>query len=899
VSAPYPADREADVVLRDGSTVRLRPVQPADEPRLLEFFRGLDPRSQAFRFFSGAADLERAARELAQVDYQRRYGLLASHGPGGPVLGHGLYIELAPGRAEVAFAVNREMQGRGLGTIFLAHLAEMAAANGIETFSAEVMPGNHRMIEMFRESGFPVETRAVADAIEVELPTSLSAAPVASFEDRDRIAAVAAVRAFLEPRSIAVIGASRRPGSVGGAVLRNLLASGFDGELHAINPAAPEVQGVPARARIGEVPGPVDLAVVAVPAERVAGVAGECGELGVRALVVLSAGFAESGAEGVERERELLAICRATGIRLVGPNCLGILNTDPAHRFDATFAPAPPPAGEVGFVTQSGALGLALTDLAASRGLGVSSFVSVGNRADLTANDLLEYWEQDPRTRVALLYLESFSDPRRFARVARRVGRKMPVVVVKSGRSGSGARAAGSHTGALLAGSDRATDALFEQAGVIRAETVAELLDVSSLLSTQPLPRGGRVGILTNAGGPGIMCADACEAAGLEVPELAPEVRERLRAFLPSEAGLGNPVDMIATAGAVDFERAIGELATWEGIDALIVIFIRPLLTEAADVATAIRNAVAGLPRELPVQAVFMSAADHAVLRERAAVPTHRFPEDAARALGKVARHVRWRANVAPPAPAPSGIRRDEATAILAGALAEGREWLDPYRCRLLLDCYGIATPVARTAPSPKAAGRAAQALGGVVALKAGGPGIVHKTELGAVRLGLRGADEVERAATEIDAELRRRGLAREGFEVQAMVGEGVELIVGIATDPVFGPVLACGAGGTAVELFGDVSLRVCPLDADDPAEMLASLAVRPLLDGYRGAPAADLGAVEGVIARVGALAAAHPEVVELDLNPVLAGPAGALAVDARVRIAPAPAPRPWPSTWD
>ncbi|MGE0067964.1 MAG: acetate--CoA ligase family protein, partial [Solirubrobacterales bacterium] len=345
---------------------------------------------------------------------------------------------------------------------------------------------------------------------------------------------------------------------------------------------------------------------------------------------------------------------------------------------------------------------------------------------------------------------------------------------------------------------------------------------------------------------------------------------------------------------------AISVLAGWDGIDALIVIFIRPLLTAPSDVATAIHEAVAALPRELPVQAVFMAADDHEALHQRAGVPTHRFPEDAARALGKVARYVRWRRRPAPgPAPLPAGIRRDEATAILAEALAAGREWLDPGRRQRLLECYGIATPAVRAAADPAAAGAAAEALGRAVALKAVGPEIVHKTELGAVRLGLSGAGEVETAAREIDAELWRRGLARESFEVQAMAGEGVELIVGIATDPVFGPVLACGAGGTAVELLGDVGLRVCPLDADDPAELLAGLAIRPLLDGYRGAPAADLPALEDLIARVGALAEAHHEIVELDLNPVLAGPDGALAVDARVRLAPAPPPRPWPRTWD
>jgi len=899
VSADYPSHRKADVVLSNGSTVRLRPLRPDDERRLLEFFSGLDPRSQGFRFFSGAVDLPGIAHLLAEVDYGDRYGLIATRGDEDVVVGHGSYIRLGPGRAEVAFAVAEALQGHGLGTILLAHLTEVAAEHGIESFVAEVMPENHRMVEMFRKSGFPAAVHAEPGALRVEIPTSLEPAAVELFEDRDRRAAVAAVRAIFEPASVAVIGASRNPGRVGGAVLANLRAAGSPGALYPVNRAGGEVQGVAAATSVAAIEGEVELAVIAVPATDVVAVARECAAKGVRALVVLSAGFAESGPEGTERERELLAVCRGAGIRLVGPNCLGVLSTDPERPLNATFAPAPPPPGGVGLSTQSGALGLALIELAGEGGVGVSSFASVGNRADVTGSDLLEYWEQDPRTAVALLYIESFSNPRRFSRVARRIGRQKPIVAVKSGGSAAGARAASSHTGALLAASDRATEALFDQSGVIRAETLAELFEVTSLLSTQPLPAGGRVAILTNSGGPAIMCADACEGAGLEVPELPEEVRAELAAFLPAEAALANPVDMIATAGPAEFRRAIGVLAGWEGIDALIAIFVRPLATAAEEVAAAIGAAVAELPRPLPMQAAFISAGDPAALREIATIPTHRFPEAAANALGKVVRHVRWRHRPASEHPALSGIRGDEAKALLAEALAEGREWLDPERCRGLLDAYGIATPASHQAASPTAAGRAAAALGGPVALKAVGPEILHKTELGAVRLGLSGPTEVARAAREIDAELERHSLRRESFLVQEMAGDGVEMLVGIATDPVFGPVLACGAGGTAVELIGDVQLRVCPLEAGDPAAMLDGLAIRPLLDGYRGSAAADVASLEATIARVGAIAAAHPEIVELDLNPVLATPHSAIAVDFRVRLHEAPPPVPWPKTWD
>jgi acetyl coenzyme A synthetase (ADP forming)-like protein len=887
MAVDYPADREVDVVLRDGSTVHLRPVRADDRPALESFFRGLSEESRTFRFFAAAADFGATARLMVDVDYAGRYGLVASRGDGGGLVGHGTYMQTATGRAEVAFAVADEMQGMGLATLLLAHLAEVARESGIVEFHAEVLPHNHRMIEVFRESGFPVETSSAPGAILVELPTSFSAAAIRRFEERDRIAAQAAISHFLEPRTIAVIGASRQRGSVGGEIFHNLLDSGFAGPVYPVNPATDVVQSVHSHRSVAEVPDTIDLAVIAVPAESVIAAARECAAKGVPALAVISAGFAETGAAGAARQRELVEVCRGAGMRLVGPNCLGILNTAAGSRFDATFAPGTPPPGNVGFVTQSGALGLALIDLASGRGLGVSSFASIGNRADVTANDFLEYWESDEATDVALLYIESFSDPRRFSRLARRIGRRKPIVAVKSGRSAAGGRAAGSHTGALLSASDVAVDALFEQAGVIRTETLAELLDVASLLASQPLPAGPRVGIVTNAGGPGIMCADACEAAGLEVPELPESLRERLREFLAPEAGLSNPVDMIATADAEQYRRAIATLAGWEGLDALIVIFIRPLLTAASDVAAAVAAALGEMPREIPVQVVFMSPADQAAAAELGGAPMLLYPEDAARALGRVMRHVRWRSRPVEE-PARFVAREDEASAVLAAALADGREWLRPAECARLLDCYGIGVPAWREAADPAGAAAAAAQIGGQVALKAQGPAILHKTELGAVRLGLGDPAEVEAAAAAIDAALREAGVERDGFLVQGMIEGGVELLVGVLADPVFGPVLACGAGGTEAELHRDIAVRVCPLSPGDGAAMIRSLAIFPLLTGFRGAAPADLEALEALILRVSAMADAHHEISELDLNPVLAGPGGALALDAR----------PWPSTW-
>jgi acetyl coenzyme A synthetase (ADP forming)-like protein len=896
--AAYPDEREADVALRDGSTVRVRPVRGEDRSELREFFERLSEDSRAFRFFSGAVDLDQAAGWAVDVDYAGRYGLVATSGEDGHVVGHGSYVDGEGGGAEVAFAIADELQGQGLGTILLAHLAEAASDNGIGLFHAEVLPYNHRMVEVFRESGFPVEISSVPGAIQVELPTSFSAEARERFENRDRIAAAAAVRRFLEPRSVAVIGASRDRGTVGGEIFHNLLETGFSGVVYPVNPAAEVVQSVRAYPSITEVPDGVDLAVIAVPSGAVNAVARECAAKSVPSLVVISAGFAEVGPEGQARQRELVEICRTAGMRLIGPNCLGILNTADEARLNATFAPSMPPAGNVGFLSQSGALGLALIELASDRSLGVSSFASIGNRADVTGNDLLEYWEDDPNTDVALLYIESFSDPRRFSRVARRVGPTKPVAVVKSGRSQAGARATSSHTGALLAASDVTVDALFEQAGVIRTDSLADLLDVASLLANQPLPKGPRVAIVTNAGGPGIMCADACEAAGLEVPPLPDDVQGELRSFLAPEAGLGNPVDMIATATAGQYRRAIATLAAWEGADALIVIFVRPLLTKAEDVAKAVREALADLPRPVPVQAVFMSERDHAAMAREGHVPTYLYPEDAARALARVMRHVHWREHPPSDPPAFDDVRSDEAAGLIAGALEGGGGWLSVEDVMTLMDCYGI--PVARweIAPDPVTAGHVADQLGGPVALKAVGPDLLHKSELGAVRTGLQGGAEVSWEAVQMDEALESAGVTREAFVVQSMVESGVEMIIGVVGDSFFGPVVACGAGGVQAELLKDVTARISPLTRDDASHMLRSLATFPLLTGYRGAPSVDVDAVEEVLLRISAMVDAHHEIAELDLNPVVASPDGAVAVDARVRVEAAPPPRPWPSAY-
>ncbi len=882
--------REVDVVLRDGSTVHVRPVRPEDEARLLAFLRGLSEESRALRYFvpTTEAFLGEQARRETHGDPEQRFGLVATTGVEERIVGHAIFARRDADRAEVAVAVADEYQGKGIGTILVGYLAEAAAVRGIRVFEAEVMSANHRMLQLFRESGFPLEVNVKAGELHVRFPTLVTDEARAVFEQRERVASINALHPFFQPRGVAVIGASRERGSIGGELFHSLLAYEFTGPIYPVNPKASVVQSVPAYPSVEAIPGQVDLAVIVVPALAVATVAEQCGRKGVRALVVISAGFAETGEEGRARQAELLRICRAHGMRLIGPNCMGIINTDPAVRLNATFATAAPPEGRIGFFSQSGALGLAVIDHAATLGLGISTFVSVGNKADISGNDLITYWEADPRTDVILLYLESFGNPRKFSRIAQHVGRRKPIAVVKSGRSRAGARATSSHTGALVAASDITVDALFRQAGVIRTDTLEELFDVALLLAHQPAPPGRRVGILSNAGGPAILCADACEAEGLEIPVLGEETQRAMRAVLPPEASLTNPVDMVASASAEQYREVLRIVAADPAVDAVIVIFIPPLVTRAEDVAQAIVDGTRGLGGTKPVLTVFMSARGLPPILKAPDVhiPSYAFPEDAAIALARVARYGEWRARPRVSPPVLEGIRHDEAAAIVAGALKRGEGWLLPAEVEGLLSCYGLPRARQRMVHNPEDAGAAAIEIGGPVALKAIAPDIVHKTERGAVRLDLR-PEDVRAAAAQMAGRLAAEGVAPAGFLVQQMVPPGVEMLVGVVHDPQFGPVIACGAGGILVELLRDVSVRLTPLNAEDAAEMIRSLKTYPLLTGFRGQPAHDAAALQDALLRVSALVEDLPQVVELDCNPIMVLEQGVVVIDARVRVAP------------
>ena len=885
-----------EILLRDGSTVHVRSVRPEDRAALEQFFESLSERSRYLRFFSAAANLEAVAQLAAETGEHGGFGLVATRGDD-QVLAHAMYGATGGDHGEVAFAVADELQGTGIATILLAHLAEQAEAAGIHHFTAEVLPDNRRMLEVFRDSGFPTEIRSLPGVIDVQFPTALGPEARARFEDRERISAAAALRSVLKPSSVAVIGASRRPGNVGHETLKNLLSAGFTGPVHAVNARGGTIASVEAHKSVADVSGSVDLAIIATPANTVVDVARQCAAKGVRALVVLSAGFAEVGEEGAARQRELVDVCRAAGMRLVGPNCLGVMNTAADVRLNASFAPAFPPAGSVGFLSQSGALGLAIVDHASALGLGISSFVSNGNKADISANDVLQYWEQDDATGVIVLYLESFGNPRKFGRIARRVAASKPILAVKSGRSAAGAKATSSHTGALVSASDITVDALFRQSGVIRTDTLSELFDVARLLASQPVPRGGRVGIVTNAGGLGILCADACEASGVEVPELPEEVQAELASFLPATAATANPVDMIATASADDYRRALRVLAESGAVDAIVAIFIPPLVTRPEEVADALNDAADEIDGRLPVVAVFASHVLPAQISGSTAhLPVYAYPEDAARAVAKAAGYGSWLGRDHGTVRTFGDVDPDRAAATIASALTRGGGWLQQEEIAELLSCYGLAMPPWQmTAGTPEAVEAAARELPGKVAIKAVASGLLHKTDVGGVetRVSTRGAAS---AARRIAAAVERAGLRVEGFLVQSMASAGVEMLVGTVHDPTFGAVLVCGGGGTAAEVIGDVAVRVMPVTDIDAREMLESLRTYPLLTGYRGSAPVDLEAVEDVMLRLGALVDAHPEVVEVDLNPVIASARGAAVVDARMRVeAPPPRP-PWPS---
>ena len=867
----------SDVILRDGRTLRLRPPRDDDAEALLKFFDSLSERSLYLRFHGLPTVDSRLVDPLLEPDWDERGALLGTlaAGDGEQVVAVANYVRLRDrATAEAAFAVADEHQRRGIGTRLLEQLASRAADEGIERFVASVLAGNREMLGVFTAVGFELTRELEGGEVEVAFPILSTEAYRERVAERDHTAVTASLRPFFEATSVAVVGASRRRGSIGGELFRNILAGDFAGAAYPVNRTGEAVAGVRGYRSVGEIPETLDLAVLAVPAERVLEAAEQALRAGIRALVVISAGFAEVGAEGRERQDQLLALVRAGGGRLIGPNCLGIAVAGTS--LNATFAARFAPSGTIGFSSQSGALAIAVLEAADARGVGLSSFVSIGNKADVSSNDLLEWWEDDPATEVVLLYLESFGNPRRFGQLARRVARRKPILALKSGTTSVGQRAAKSHT-AALAGSDAAVEALFHQAGVIRATSLEELIDVATLLSSQPEPQGHRVAVLTNAGGLGILCADACDAAGLELPDLSEETRAVLAALLSPEASVANPVDMLGGATPQAFADTLRPLLRDPHVDAVITLFVPTVTALADEVARAIDEVAATDAVGKPVLAVLMSATGvpSALRGDESHVAAFAYPESAARALGRAAQRADWLRRPHGVVPILDGIDEHAAARVVEGALRRGEDvWLEAAEARELLQAFGISVVDELIADDAEAAVVAARQVGYPVVVKSSEAG-AHKTETGGVALDLADDDAVRRAV----------GASVPPVLVQPMVRGSAELLVGIVQDPVFGPLVAVGPGGVFAELIGQAAFRIAPLTDQDAEELVLGGKTGRLVRGFRGAPAADAGAVVDLVHRLGRLGDALPAVAELDLNPVIARPDGYVAVDARVRV--------------
>ncbi|MFB7475653.1 GNAT family N-acetyltransferase [Kitasatospora sp. NPDC056184] len=913
----YPQHWEADILLRDGGTARIRPITPADAGRLVEFYEQVSDQSKYFRFFAPYPRLsDKDVRRFTHHDFVDRVGLA--------VVVRDRFIATVrydridhDGRpsetgtdAEVAFLVQDAHQGRGVASALLEHIAAVAQERGIRRFQAEVLPENRKMVKVFTDAGY-VQRRSFADGVvHLEFDLEPTAASLAVMRAREHRAEARSVQRLLTPRSVAVIGASRRPQTVGRTLLRDLL-TGFaadDRPVYAVNRSAPpgtELDGVPVHRSILDIPGPVDLAVIAVPASAVPEAVAECGAHGVQGLVVVTAGYAETGPEGRDRQRALVRQARAAGMRVIGPNAFGLISTDPERPLNASLAPVLPARGGFGVFCQSGAIGVALLEAAHRRGLGISSFASVGNRADVSGNDFLQYWAEDPATDVVLLYLESFGNPRKFTRIARRLAQAKPVVVVKGAR----------HTGSLPPGhavpatatglKDATVDALFEQAGVTRVETITELCDTGELLALQPLPPGDRVAVIGNSDSLGLLTHDACLSAGL---------RPR------------TPVDLTTAATGENFRIALDTALDDPGVDAVIAVAIPPIGNQLWGPAADARPAGPEDPDlgsdDPEIAAALLAAGEraraagkplllaHLALNDLpgrlrpGGVPAYPAPERAVRALAHAVHYADWRRRMAAAeetARVPELDRIDEAgaRALVEAALSTrtataartqpggARITLPDADAAALLARYGVDVSPTLPAPDEESAVRAAAALGYPVALKATAPHLRHRPDLGSVRLDLTGEPGLRRAHRELDALLG--GAAQAELVVQRLAPRGVDTVIGATVDPAVGAILSFGLAGAPAELLGDVAHRLVPATDQDVASLVREVRAAPLLFGWRGAEAVDTDALEELLLRVSRLVDDLPEVASVDLEPVVVAPHGLAILGARVRIAPLP----------
>jgi acetyl coenzyme A synthetase (ADP forming)-like protein len=885
------------LILRDGTTALIRLAGPSDAGMMQQFVNRLSPESKRHRFFSeGRPPADLIAALCDSSNPRRQLTLIATRIVQGTlrIIASGSYWAKDDRTAEVAMAVDDAFHGKGLGTLLLERLALLAIQHEFTRLWAVTHVENLAMREVFRESGFSAQEAYEGDDMAVELSLIPTATTVARAEVRERLATTASLRPFFHPQSVAVIGASRDPKHIGYRLLEALAVNQYRGSIYPVNPKATEIAGIRTYPSVPAIPGLVDLAVIAVPRNNVLSVVDDCATKGVRACVIITSGFAEVGTEGAALQQQLVEKVRQHGMRMIGPNCFGLLNTDPNVRLNATFTSLFPLPGRTSMSSQSGAIGIATLAGARRVHLGVSSFVSVGNKADVSTNDLLQYWEEDPATDVILLYMESFGNPRRFARIARRVNRSKPIIAVKAGRSQAGRRAAGSHTAALAA-SDVAVDALFRQAGVTRVETLEEMLALAAGLAAQPLPSGRRVGIVTNAGGPAILCTDACEAEGLSVPKLSDQVRTQLAAFLPLTAALNNPVDLIASATPAQYAKAIETLLAAKEIDALIILYMSVTVSDTAGIAEGIQTGITNgrkTARTKPVLIGWMAEGDmdRTFSLPAETIPAYSLPERPALVLSKAAAYAEWRQQLPGMVPDLEDVEVSVARTICATALSQrGAGWLTTEETRRVLTAMRLPVESGGVAHTADDAVALARQTGYPVAVKLASHQILHKTEMGGVQLNLLDEEAVRQAFESIKTRVDRshQAAAMEGVLVQSMVSGGVEVMVGMTNDPLFGPLIAFGLGGIHVEILGDVRFRITPLTDRDAAEMVREIKGYRLLEGYRGHPAADLEAIEDVLLRVSRLVEDIPEISELDLNPIfaLAPGKGCRIVDARIRV--------------
>ncbi len=883
---PAPGD-QVHALLTDGRTVAIRPATPGDHDAVLRFYEEMSPENQRLRFFAVSHRSAEQAAERATRSAPGHQTLLAEHG--GRVVAVAEYevadTEKEPIAAEIALAVSDHWHHRGLGTLLLEHLVSAARAAGITAFTADALAENHEVLKVFADLGLHTTRRFEGPEVRCTVHLDASDAYLTAVEGRGATADIASLHPVMRPQSVVVIGAGRKPGSVGRAVLRGLCTGGYTGRLYAVHPHAVSILGVHAYPSVCVLPQAPDLAVIAVPAPAVPTVARDCGKLGVRALLVISSDLDAHQAEA------LTSACREYGMRLVGPNCLGLANTDDSVRLNATFAATAPRPGTAGVAVQSGGIGIALLSGLDRLGTGVSSFVSLGSKYDVSGNDLLQWWEADGRTEMALLHLESFGNPRAFSRTARRVTRRMPILTVDAGRTDAGRRAAASHT-AAAATTAMTRQALFTQAGITATRSVPELLSTAALLQTQPLPSGSRVAIVTNAGGAGVLAADACVEAGLSLPPLGPALVTDLLSALPAGATTTNPVDTTAAVTEAQLAACLDRIAADPGIDAVLVALVPTAVAAATgDVLQRALTHTPGGQRPRTVAAVLLDQAPSVRLLQGEAghVPAYADPQTAARALAHAAARGQWLARPPGTVPELDSVDSGRAHALVDAYLERHPEggWLGPKDCAELLDCYRIPQLPWAWAETEDEAVLAAERLkgpDGLTVLKAHWPGLLHKSQEHALHLDLRGDAQVRAAYR--DFELRFAGLLT-GVVVQPLAPRGTELFAGVVQDEVFGPLVLFGLGGTATEVLADHAARLAPLTDHDVHDLITAPRCAPLLFGSAGSGPVDLEGLEQLLLRLSRMADDLPQLAEADLNPVLARPDRITALDARIRLLP------------